>query len=378
MGVEIDRTSPTTARTPHTKTHMLMSLRRSVTHIIFKANREEKQPTQSCFQKSKGIESRRSCKKRNRSTSSEASSTIIAHSKTALKFRTMSPPASPIDSPVPQFLDGGASAARSMTGHEDGQFDDCDDDIIAEKPSQLYLKGERNNRGTGEDRIPTPVPASNVGALSSEIAKSPPKIPSVAESREENETTGDNYQVNHNGITKLDVLSGRGGGTNNHAGNRYFRQLCDQRRHVYVMSKKMQKKDIAVEIVAEIRARGGRFLKRNDATGEWDDIGEQKAISKTSQALREGLAQKMRQALVSSGTAEEMRLAASAQHNSDSWQRSAACSAGRESHYTGYPSYGPYMGTDQGFRSERTVTPDRVRKRPFSHYDAYKRPRPNF
>eukprot|EP00567_Pseudictyota_dubia_P008979 CAMPEP_0197464290 /NCGR_PEP_ID=MMETSP1175-20131217/63943_1 /TAXON_ID=1003142 /ORGANISM="Triceratium dubium, Strain CCMP147" /LENGTH=329 /DNA_ID=CAMNT_0043000263 /DNA_START=298 /DNA_END=1287 /DNA_ORIENTATION=- len=329
----------------------------------------------------------------------------------------MSPPASPIDSPVPQFLDGGASAARSMTGHEDGQFDDCDDDIIAEKPSQLYLKGERNNRGTGEDRIPTPVPASNVGALSSEIAKSPPKIPSVAESREENETTGDNYQVNHNGITKLDVLSGRGGGTNNHAGNRYFRQLCDQRRHVYVMSKKMQKKDIAVEIVAEIRARGGRFLKRNDATGEWDDIGEQKAISKTSQALREGLeirarggrflkrndatgewddigeqkaisktsqalreglAQKMRQALVSSGTAEEMRLAASAQHNSDAWQRSAACSAGREGHYTGYSSYGPYMGPDQGFRSERTVTPDRVRKRPFSHYDPYKRPGSNF
>ena len=46
---------------------------------------------------------------------------------------------------------------------------------------------------------------------------------------------------------------------------------------------------LARTIVLIIRKRGGRFLKKEDETGELYEVGDQKAEAKTSQALREGL-----------------------------------------------------------------------------------------
>uniref|UniRef100_A0A6U6G102 DUF6824 domain-containing protein n=2 Tax=Odontella aurita TaxID=265563 RepID=A0A6U6G102_9STRA len=87
-----------------------------------------------------------------------------------------------------------------------------------------------------------------------------------------------------------DVLCGRGGGTNNHAGNEKFRELVNDKKRLYLNSSKREKPLVSKSIVEAVRAQRppGRFLSKNDKTGMWYDIGDQKAREKTSQALREG------------------------------------------------------------------------------------------
>ena len=87
-----------------------------------------------------------------------------------------------------------------------------------------------------------------------------------------------------------DVLCGRGGGTNNHAGNEKFRDLVNQQKVAYLHSSKRDKPYVSRGIVRAVRAQNppGRFLQKNEKTGFWYDIGDQKAREKTSQALREG------------------------------------------------------------------------------------------
>jgi len=154
-----------------------------------------------------------------------------------------------------------SQAMRPVREENDGQFDDCDESL------------EDNALNAAHEKI---------GMIS---RKTPMNI-ACSDSTD--------------GVSAFDVLSGRGGGTNNHPGNQYFRSLCDQCRPKYVLARKMEKREIARNIVATVRSRGGRFLKKDEKTGNWYDIGDTKATSKTSQALREGLASKMRQALMSS------------------------------------------------------------------------------
>lgn len=86
-----------------------------------------------------------------------------------------------------------------------------------------------------------------------------------------------------------DVMYGRGGGTNHHPGNKRYRLMVESRKVKYVNSKRLDKPLVALEIIREWRAQlpPGRFLKHNDKTGCWDDVGDKKAREKTSQALRE-------------------------------------------------------------------------------------------
>ena len=82
-----------------------------------------------------------------------------------------------------------------------------------------------------------------------------------------------------------DVLSGRGGGTNLHPGNRFYRDLILMNREKYDIASKAKKPDVARQIVQMIRQSGGRFL-RKDKDGLYYDIGDESAREKTSQALR--------------------------------------------------------------------------------------------
>jgi len=90
-------------------------------------------------------------------------------------------------------------------------------------------------------------------------------------------------------VNSYDVLCGRGGGTNSQVGNRRFRQLVQDFQPTYLMAKRKEKPLLARTIVLIIRKRGGRFLKKNEETGELFEVGDTKAEAKTSQALREGL-----------------------------------------------------------------------------------------
>lgn len=57
----------------------------------------------------------------------------------------------------------------------------------------------------------------------------------------------------------------------------------------YLRARRKSKPQIAKRIVQIVRRKGGRFLKKHDQTGFLFEVGDERAESKTSQALREGL-----------------------------------------------------------------------------------------
>lgn len=90
-------------------------------------------------------------------------------------------------------------------------------------------------------------------------------------------------------VTDHDILLGRGGLTNHHLGNKRFRDVVALHRPDYVRAPKIQKPSVARVIVRAIRNGDppGRFLRKDEKTGKWYDVGDKKAAEKTSQALRE-------------------------------------------------------------------------------------------
>ena len=94
-----------------------------------------------------------------------------------------------------------------------------------------------------------------------------------------------------------DVLCGRGGGINAHPGNIAFRNMIKEKKERYsVASNKAQKSTIAQTILDSVNELGGRFLQRDNTAdlgtvgtlGLWVEVDHEKALAKTSQALREG------------------------------------------------------------------------------------------
>jgi len=97
-----------------------------------------------------------------------------------------------------------------------------------------------------------------------------------------------------------DVLCGRGGAALRHPGNQTYRRLVHLNKGLYITCLKAEKLKISRSIVAAIREQNGRFLERDPKKGTWYDIGDKKAMEKTSQALREGQP-KLRQKIVEFG-----------------------------------------------------------------------------
>ena len=90
------------------------------------------------------------------------------------------------------------------------------------------------------------------------------------------------------GPRDIDVMCGRGGGTNHHTGNRTYREHVNKQKLLYSICTKNEKQAIIRQIVSDIRRSSGRFLQYDDGEGKWYDVGDKKARTKTSQALREG------------------------------------------------------------------------------------------
>eukprot|EP00529_Nitzschia_sp_RCC80_P010848 CAMPEP_0113494858 /NCGR_PEP_ID=MMETSP0014_2-20120614/29318_1 /TAXON_ID=2857 /ORGANISM="Nitzschia sp." /LENGTH=641 /DNA_ID=CAMNT_0000388753 /DNA_START=192 /DNA_END=2117 /DNA_ORIENTATION=- /assembly_acc=CAM_ASM_000159 len=104
-----------------------------------------------------------------------------------------------------------------------------------------------------------------------------------------------------------DVLSGRGGGINAHPGNIVFREWVHARKEDYNLApNKAEKTRVAMEVMDQVRGQDppGRFLTRDttNALGMgmgsgggggswWVEVDENRALAKTSQALREGAPQ---------------------------------------------------------------------------------------
>lgn len=85
-----------------------------------------------------------------------------------------------------------------------------------------------------------------------------------------------------------DVVSGRGGLANTHAGNCVFRRLVDYNKDCYKsLESKSDKSRLVDSIILAIQQSGGRFLTQNPKTEIWEEVPYKKAFLKTSQALRE-------------------------------------------------------------------------------------------
>jgi hypothetical protein len=112
-------------------------------------------------------------------------------------------------------------------------------------------------------------------------------------------------------IRSEDVLSGRGGATNSHSGNRVFRTLVKEYQEQYLQAKKRDKPAVASIIVELIRKKGGRFLRRSETSPQghvlWIDIGDERAREKCCQALREGAPELRRRKKDSSSDEDDVK-----------------------------------------------------------------------
>jgi hypothetical protein len=87
-----------------------------------------------------------------------------------------------------------------------------------------------------------------------------------------------------------DVKCARGNAANRHRGNQWYLERVKERKPAHSSAAgKPAKRRLAKEIVDLVRSRRppGRFLKRDETTGLWSDIGDGNAIMKAGQALRE-------------------------------------------------------------------------------------------
>ena len=117
---------------------------------------------------------------------------------------------------------------------------------------------------------------------------------------EDQSTSYEGTTVPDDEVTSRDVKFGRGGGTNRHPGNLFFRKLVEDAKPAYMLAKKAEKGHISRSIVSTIRSRGGRWLRFDRHRDLWEEVGDYEATKKVSQALREGLALKRREALMKS------------------------------------------------------------------------------
>lgn len=88
-----------------------------------------------------------------------------------------------------------------------------------------------------------------------------------------------------------DVLMGRGGKNNQHVGNEKLRELARAECENYRKSSKKGKSYISRKLVSQVREMNppGRFLKRDQLTATWEDVGDEIAREKASQVLRDAV-----------------------------------------------------------------------------------------
>lgn len=105
-----------------------------------------------------------------------------------------------------------------------------------------------------------------------------------------------------------DIVCGRGAPTNYHQGNEEFRYIVEDYQTSYLCAKRSNKPGVAFKLLEVIKSRGGRFLKRQKASGRqaWAEVGEKQAYEKVCQALRDG-APELRRKMMASSKKKELR-----------------------------------------------------------------------
>ena len=145
-------------------------------------------------------------------------------------------------------------------------------DSFANKGLFSTLEWFSKRRG---DELQRPVPDESQN--DNELPK-----PTSANSRRPIYASSTNTPVSEH--TELDVLCGRGGLTNNHPGNLWFRdealKLCGEYSHS--STTKEQKSVIAFQLINSVKAKGGRFLMKGK-DGLWHFLDSKAEKNKASQ-----------------------------------------------------------------------------------------------
>ena len=79
-----------------------------------------------------------------------------------------------------------------------------------------------------------------------------------------------------------DVLCGRGGGSQNHIGNKEYRAVINANKCAYIDACRKTKTLLVESIVKAVRMQSppGRFLEKDTKSGLWNDIGDKRAFAK--------------------------------------------------------------------------------------------------
>ena len=88
----------------------------------------------------------------------------------------------------------------------------------------------------------------------------------------------------------LDVLCGRGSGSNNHKGNKLYLQARDEMQQRYKQASKKEKTEISRELISKVESSGGRFIEKYvdpDGPERWYEVSLKRKLRKASQALRD-------------------------------------------------------------------------------------------
>lgn len=85
-----------------------------------------------------------------------------------------------------------------------------------------------------------------------------------------------------------DVCCGRGKRNWNHEGNVWFRNLIQANVDRYIQApSKTDKTAVVVAVVEQVRSEGAFFVKQDDDSGRWYDIGDTQAREKVGHSLRD-------------------------------------------------------------------------------------------
>jgi hypothetical protein len=89
------------------------------------------------------------------------------------------------------------------------------------------------------------------------------------------------------GVKAVDVLCGRDKVSHSHIGNKRFRRIIESFREQYQHAESRdQKTQISSQVIDMIHKDGGRFMKLEESTGLWEEVGSQYEREKVSHALR--------------------------------------------------------------------------------------------
>lgn len=94
--------------------------------------------------------------------------------------------------------------------------------------------------------------------------------------------------ISESQITDNDVICERGGKSNRHAGTKRYRGMVEKFKPIYQsLTAKIEKTNLSRKIIAQIQDNHGRFLKRDEKTGQFFVLCKVETTKKVSQALRE-------------------------------------------------------------------------------------------